>query len=240
MLDPLKLGIYILFFLPGFIFVQTIEYHLLREKKPQFEKTLEIILWSAAIWVVSIVFPIWWPWTQARKELISSVNTIIQSEPKIETIFAKIIELNRYSIKYFFTVCFWTFIVSNILGWARKSKYIDAILKWITGRDWYPSVAFRFYKENLDKLIEIRTNKERYLGILFSAPDNKHDNYIIITNPCLLKEINGKAQKVPLDYVDSIVFRLDEVNLVRAYKDVLISKKRKNSSRGGIFKWLKK
>jgi len=30
--DPLKLGLYVLLLIPGFIFVQVREYHLLREK----------------------------------------------------------------------------------------------------------------------------------------------------------------------------------------------------------------
>ncbi len=225
MLDPIKLGTYILFFIPGFIFVQTIEHHLLREKKPQFEKTLEIILWSAAIWTISVIFPIWWPWHSARGELVNGINAVIQNDPKLENIFSKIIELNRSSIRYFFTVCIWSFIIANLLGWVRKEKYLDAIIKWITGRDWYPSVAFRFYKENLDKLIEVRTDKERYIGILYSAPDTQNDNYIIITSPCILKDVNGKTNKIPLEFVDSIVFRLDEINIVRAYKENLIPQK---------------
>jgi hypothetical protein len=59
--DALKIGVYVLLVLPGFILVQTREYHLLREKGSQFEKTLEIILWSAAIWIIACASPIWWP-----------------------------------------------------------------------------------------------------------------------------------------------------------------------------------
>lgn len=33
MIDLIQLGFYILFFIPGFIFVQTKDYHLLRENK---------------------------------------------------------------------------------------------------------------------------------------------------------------------------------------------------------------
>ena len=44
MLENIKLGLLVVALLPGFIFVQAREHHLLREKRPQFEKTLEIIL----------------------------------------------------------------------------------------------------------------------------------------------------------------------------------------------------
>src|SRR6059058_3249949 len=57
-MDAIKSGFYILLLLPGFIFVQTRDYHLLREAKGQFEKTLEIILWSAIIWVGTCTFPL--------------------------------------------------------------------------------------------------------------------------------------------------------------------------------------
>ena len=56
--DPLKIGLYVLLLLPGFIFVQVLEFHLLREEKPQFEKTLEIILASAFLWVVAVAVPV--------------------------------------------------------------------------------------------------------------------------------------------------------------------------------------
>jgi hypothetical protein len=62
-LDPLKLGLFVLLFLPGFIFVETCEHHLLRERKPQFEKTFEILLWSAFIWLIAFAVPVWWPST---------------------------------------------------------------------------------------------------------------------------------------------------------------------------------
>jgi Family of unknown function (DUF6338) len=64
--DPFKLGLYVLLLLPGFIFVQVREYYLLREKRSQFEKTLDIILWSAALWIAACTLPLWWPW-QARE-----------------------------------------------------------------------------------------------------------------------------------------------------------------------------
>lgn len=59
--DALKIGVYVLLVLPGFILVQTREYHLLREKRSQFEKTLEIVLWSSAIWIIACASPFWWP-----------------------------------------------------------------------------------------------------------------------------------------------------------------------------------
>ena len=58
MLDNFKIGLVVVLLLPGFIFIQVQEHHLLREKKPQFEKTLEIVLISCLIWIVALGCPI--------------------------------------------------------------------------------------------------------------------------------------------------------------------------------------
>lgn len=138
--DPLQLGIYILLLLPGFIWVQTFEHHLLREKKEQFVKTLEIILFSALIWIVAYALPFWWPYSDLRKAVLNSVIIALKSGRSVPA------EWNPNAVVGFFlTVCGWTFVVANIWGILRKDRRVDARIKRITGRDWYPSVAFRFY-----------------------------------------------------------------------------------------------
>src|ERR1051326_5823052 len=75
--DVAKLGFYALLLLPGFIWVQVFEYHLVREKKPQLEKTLEIVLFSALIWILAIVMPFWWPWAGSREICIGSLPGLL-------------------------------------------------------------------------------------------------------------------------------------------------------------------
>ena len=87
MIDLLDIGFYLLIFLPGFIFVQVIERHLLREKKPQFEKTIEIVLWSVLIWMVSLSIPIWWPFYSERELLLNEITKFFSTDSQQEKVF---------------------------------------------------------------------------------------------------------------------------------------------------------
>src|SRR5581483_205545 len=138
--DPLKLGLYVLLLLPGFIFVQVREYHLLREKRSQFEKSLDIILWSAAIWMVACTVPVWWPWSASRTLALDEAKRALQnaSSPSWFSIFT------ADAAMFFGTGAGWSFVVANAWGIVRKAKGIDAFVHFITGRDWYPSVALKF------------------------------------------------------------------------------------------------
>src|SRR6185437_506063 len=136
--DALKFGVYVLLILPGFILVQTREYHLLREKRSQFEKTLEIVLWSAAVWTIACASPIWWPSSpraialcEARAALQDAAGDVSLDWPKLLTTEAAL---------FFASVCLWSFVGANLWGYLRKTAYVDASIRWITGRDWYPSV----------------------------------------------------------------------------------------------------
>lgn len=79
--EPLKLGIFILLLVPGFIFVQILEFHLLREKRSQFEKSLEIVLYGALIWIAACASPFWWPLGSSRgfalAEALAVSNTLV-------------------------------------------------------------------------------------------------------------------------------------------------------------------
>ena len=218
MLDFPKTGIYILLFLPGFIFVQTKEYHLLREKRPQFEKTLEVILFSAIIWMIALASPIWLLGVSAREEVLQVLNTVLEKD-KMKSLLNEILKLKMASAIFFLSVCFWSFIFANLWGIIRKFPRFDSIIKGFTGRDWYPSVAFKFFKENLDRGVEVTVQDDKYLGVLYSAPDNKEDKYIVITKPHLLHE-SGKIE--PLTLVDYVVIKLDDISQIRSYKEEIL------------------
>lgn len=169
--DALKFGVYVLLVLPGFILVQTREYHLLREKRSQFEKTLEIVLWSAAIWAIACASPIWWPSNprglalcEARAALQDTAGSVSFDWPKL---------LTKEAALFFASVCLWSFVGANVWGILRKTPRVDAGIRWITDRDWYPSVKQKFFFKNLNAAMIVETPAARYIGILFAAPDSR-------------------------------------------------------------------
>ncbi len=226
MFDLFKIGVYILLFVPGYIFVQTKDHHLLREKKPQFEKTLEIVLWTAIIWVVAFSVPSWSWCTGSRDAICSVINGSIAKKDGLAYLPVEIMRHGRSSGLLFLCVCFWSFFMSNIWGWARKKTWIDSYVKFITGRDWYPSVVFRFFSENIDKAVQVSVNGTKYIGILFSAPDTKEDKYIIITNPHqIVSNENGEFSLEKLELVDFMAIKFNNIDEIRAFSEELLMEK---------------
>jgi Family of unknown function (DUF6338) len=192
--DALKFGVYVLLVLPGFILVQTREYHLLREKRSQFEKTLEIVLWSAAIWIIACASPIWLPSNprvlalgEARASLQDSAGDVSVDWPKLLTTDAAL---------FFASVCFWSFVGANLWGIFRKDPRVDARIRWITDRDWYPSVKQKFFFKNLNAAVIVETPAARYIGILFAAPDSKEDQHIILSEVSRLPRAGDPSQEI--------------------------------------------
>jgi len=216
--DPLKLGIYVLLLLRGFIFVQVYEHHLLREKKEQFAKTLEIILYSAFIWaIVWLIFSVGWP---SKEAILRAIKFMGQN--KVPSVLQNPTETRSLAC-FFLTVCGLTFVVAHVWGIVRKAQRFDAIVKFVTGRDWYPSVAFRFFKENLNKAVIVSVENRRYLGILFSAPDTKEDKYVILTKVSLLPSPgSGQTTIERLPLVDYLLIKFDDIREIQALtRDVL-------------------
>jgi hypothetical protein len=213
--DPLKLGLYVLLLLPGFIFVQVREYHLLREKRSQFEKSLDILLWSAAIWMVACTIPFWWPWSASRVLALGEAKLALQnaSSPPWLKIFT------TDSALFFGTVSAWSFVIANAWGMVRKAKRTDAIVHFITGRDWYPSVALKFFEQNVNKIVVVETTNDRYLGVLHSGPDSKEDPYIILSEVASLPK-RGEPSRAPeaLPMVNSVLVRFDDIIEIQALK----------------------
>lgn len=208
--EPLRLGVFVLLLMPGFIFVQTREYHLLRERRSQFEKTFDIVLWSAAIWIVACALPVWWPFSSARAYALVEGTAVFQySVPGSNSDWLTL--LTRDSAVFFGSVCLWAAVVANVWGAGRKTRYIDATIRWWTGRDWYPSVALKFFDQNLSRVVVIGTPQSRYLGTLFSAPDTREDSYIVLSNVSLLPPIGveGAIEQLPL--VRWVLIKFDDI-----------------------------
>jgi len=213
--DPLKLGLYVLLLIPGFIFVQVREYHLLREKRSQFEKSLDIILWSAAIWIVACTIPFWWPLSASRTLALDETKRALQnaSSPGWLKVFTTDAAL------FFGSVAGWSFVLANVWGIGRKAPLSDAIVHFITGRDWYPSVALKFFEQNIERVVVVETASDRYLGVLHSGPDSKEDPHIILSEVSSLPK-RGEPPRSPeaLPMVSSVLIRFDDIIEIQALK----------------------
>jgi hypothetical protein len=213
--DPLKFGLYALLLLPGFIFVQTRDYHLLREQRSQFEKTLDIILCSAAIWIIASVSPVWLPcgarrlaFCQATVALRNSANGLAWSN-----------FLTTAWGEYYASVCVATFLPANIWGMIRKTAPLDTLVEQISGRDWYPSVAKKFFDQNINQVVIVDTRDTRYMGILFGAPDTKDDPHIILSEVSRLPkpgEQPAEIEQLPL--VRWVLVKFDDIIEIQALK----------------------
>lgn len=229
LLDPIKIGLVVLVFVPGFIFIQIIERHLLREKKPQFEKTLEIILASALIWLLVLSAPDLVSPSESKEKVISLVEKSLQIAKPVDSNSkggspVALIEneeirsvFSAFSLLFLYT-CICSFLIANAWGMIRKVSFVDKVMNFLTGRDWFPNASFRFFKENLGKAIELETKSGKYIGILQTAPDVKEDRYIILSNPLqILKD--GKKYKVEkLELTQSILISIDEIQEIKSYK----------------------
>ncbi len=86
----IKIGFYILLLIPGFIYIQVLEYHFLKENKPQFEKMFQIVLGSAFIWFISIISPIWWPFGGKRSLIIDTITKTFSHDQTLKEVTTKI------------------------------------------------------------------------------------------------------------------------------------------------------
>lgn len=230
-LSGFKVGLIAIFLVPGYIFVAVVERHLLREKKSQFEKTFEITLISAILWMLAGVLPFWAPFGESRDEVYKVIIDLFKSEsPKIAWLFKKRETFIIDFCKYFLSLCLWSFVTANFWGLIRKSGRVDAIMNLVTGRDWYPNVSFQFYKENLDKMIEFKIEDRRYIGVLFKAPDTVDDNYIIVKNLHEIIPVKRRGKAVPdkweiqpLSLVNQMVLKLSEVKEIKSYKETVLT-----------------
>jgi hypothetical protein len=217
--DPIKLGLYVLLILPGFIFVQTREYHLLREKRSQFEKTLEILLWSAAIWMIACAIPWSWPFLGRRGPALDQAQGAFRyfaqgASPDWPEI------LTADTAVFFGSVCWWVFVAANVWGYFRKSRGVNGLIRFVTGRDWYPSVPLKFFEQNVDRVVIVRTPEYRYLGTLHSGPDTKDDPYLILSEVAYFLPPDEKGPKLkPLPGVRWVLIKFSDIVEIQALTD---------------------
>lgn len=216
--DVLRVGFYILVLIPGFIFVQTKEYHLLRERHSQFEKTLDMVLYSAGIWIIASAIPawVWWPLGDYRQRALLEAAASLRLYGKTGNLdWSKFVTMD-WAI-FFGTICLWALLGATLWGWFRKSKYADSVMRFVTGRDWYPSAAQRFFVQNIDRAVVVATPETRYLGILFAAPDTKEDPHIILSEVSRLPKPgtpDPKIERLPL--VRWVLIRFDQIVEIQA------------------------
>lgn len=102
-------------------------------------------------------------------------------------------------------------------GILRKTRYIDARIRWVTGRDWYPSVRQKFFDKNLGAAVIVETPAARYLGILFGAPDSKEDPHIILSEVSRLPKPGDVSQEIePLPLVRLVLIKYDDIIEIQA------------------------
>jgi len=214
--DPIRWGLYVLLLLPGFIFVQTRDGHLLREKRSQFEKTFEILLGSVVIWMIACVIP--WPWfsfghrrpalEQARSAFRYFAQGAGPDWPEL---------LTTDSALFFGAVCLWAFLAASAWGYWRKKRGVDGLIRFVTGRDWYPSVAFKFFEQNIDRVLIVKTPDYRYMGTLHSAPDTKDDPYFILSEVAYFLKPGEEGQNPkPLPGVRWVLIKFSDIVEIQA------------------------
>jgi hypothetical protein len=212
--DPIKIGVYVLLVLPGFIFVQTRDYHLLREQRSQFEKTLDIILCSAIIWILSSLSPIWLP-SGVRILAFCQVGAVLQNS-NAGLDWSKL--LTPAVGEFFVSVCVMAFVAASAWGSLRKTPFVDVAIAWVTGRDWYPSVAKKFFDQNINRAVIVNTGDTRYMGVLFGAPDTKEDPHIILSEVSRLPKLGEEPKIEQLPLVRWVLIKFDDIVEVQALK----------------------
>jgi len=218
-LDPIKLGVFILAFVPGFIYIQVVDHYLLKSEKTQFEKTFQIILASTLIWLGALAFPYLFPAIGARNQILDIAKKLLIEQRDWNQFFTKLLQNTESLIVLFFTVCLWSFIISNLWGMFRRIRPIDRVIRGITRRDWYSTVALRFFDENIDNDVLVTTVEgKRYVGILNGAPDDKNDNAIILVDPHFVEKTATGYELTKL-MASSILITTEQIKLIEVTRE---------------------
>jgi hypothetical protein len=189
-INPIQVAVFILAFVPGYIFVHTLDYHLLKGEKSQFEKTVQVLLASTIIWLIALLFPFLFPVENKKEMIIYLISDLIKYSRSKEIINSEIIDYSGDAIYVFIVICFYSFILSNVLAILRRCKIIDLIIRTVTRRDWFKTVSLRFYTEQLGSTLLVTMKSEKkYVGVLVGAPDDKNDNSIILSNPSSIESL---------------------------------------------------
>lgn len=227
--DPIQIGVFILAFVPGYIFIQTLDHHLLKGEKTQFEKTVQILLASTVIWLLALVCPFLVPVQNEKTVLLDIIRRAITEEKAYPVVKADLVTNAGKAAALFITVCVYSFLCANFWGILRRTSLLDRFVRRLTKRDWYKTVSLRFFSENINATVLVtKKDKLRYAGVLNGAPDDKNDNCIIIAAPHILEKRNGKFEFIKLS-ANSLLVNTNEIEVI----EVLKKPKRR-------FPWLRK
>jgi hypothetical protein len=129
--NPISLLLFILVFVPGYIFIHTLDYHLAKGEKSQFEKTVQGVLASTIIWVIFLSVPTI-PIIDIKRKLI--INFVVEVFLNNKTIGAMdLSSVISAGLVVYFLVLIVSTIIGNIWGWVRRRKLIDDCFRFFTG-----------------------------------------------------------------------------------------------------------
>lgn len=186
----------ILLYVPGYIFIQTVDYFLLKREKSQFEKTIQGLLASVVIFVLFILNN-YQPFNSEKKTIIDLFLLKIQQPNNVYIIPCIVEKMNYFGI-FFILLCIYSFVLAFLYSIIRKTKFISTLIQKITNRDYFQNVELRFYSESINKVIIITMNKgTKYLGSLIGTPDQENDKKIIVYDPYIIE--NGVLVKLQAD-----------------------------------------
>lgn len=153
----------IAFFIPGYIFIQTKDYFLLKREKTQFEKTIQGLIASVVIWFLFYLIKL--QPLNSEKESIIKLFILFKFE-KNEYVLPCLINKFKYIAILILLVCSYSFIFSCIISIIRKTNLISNIIQLITRRDYFERIEFRFFAESINETVVITMkNGKKYLGI---------------------------------------------------------------------------
>lgn len=201
----------LLIYVPGYIFIHTVDYFLLKKEKSQFEKTVQGLIAGIIIFIIFILIR-YQPLNICKEKLIKLFILFITTGNKnyIQVDIIKCIGV------LYLLLCAYSFIIACIYSIIRKCRWFSSLLQKITKRDYFPSVDLRFYYEALNKIVIITLeNNNRYLGYLIACPDNIFDKKIIIYQPHIIEN----EELFPLK-ADKILLDIDKTILIEIIKEV--------------------
>ena len=192
--NPVSLVLFILVFVPGYLYISIVDYFLVRGKKSQFEKTVQGIIASIIIWIFSWFFLTLLsmiPAIKTQREIVASFIMLIiniESAPiknPVQVISAGLLLLVL------------VLVISVVAGIAwgriRRKDSVDGVFRSFTGRDWHKTIFLRFFTENMHKTIILTTiENKKYMGTLEGASDNPdvQDDAIMLYSPHI---VNGNC-----------------------------------------------
>jgi hypothetical protein len=210
---PVSLILFILVFVPGYIFIHILDYHLVKGEKSQFEKTVQGLLVSTIIWPIMMFFP-YIPFVMEHRKIVidylkdAFITKQLNGNYETESI------VNSFIFLYLI-VCGYVFVLGNIWGWIRRHKTIDDWFRFFTGRDRYKTVSLRFYTEYFGSTVAVSTfDGKKYAGVLTGAPDDNNDA-IIINKPFVLEGNTFMRMSA-----NAMLLYIDKINRVEVLKQL--------------------